>query len=171
MLVVVGPTGAGKSALALQLAEQAGAEIVSADSQQVYRGMDIGTGKADRRRAGRACPHHLLDVVAPTSEMTAARFVELADAAIAAVGGARPPRGGGGRHRAVRARPAATGCSRGRPADPALRAAARGRGGRSRRRAAGAVARGSREVDPEAAPRIDRRDDRRASCARSRCSR
>jgi tRNA dimethylallyltransferase len=81
LVVIVGPTGAGKTRLALDLADRVGGEIVSCDSQQVYVGMDIGTGKvgaADRARV----PHHLLDVVRPDEEMTAARFVALADAAI-----------------------------------------------------------------------------------------
>ena len=84
LVVIVGPTGAGKTRLSLELAERVGGEVVSADSQQVYVGMDIGTGKvspADRARV----PHHLLDVMKPDQEMTAARFIELADAAIADV--------------------------------------------------------------------------------------
>jgi tRNA dimethylallyltransferase len=84
LVVIVGPTGAGKTRLSLELAAHAGGEVISADSQQVYVGMDIGTGKvsaADRARV----PHHLLDVVKPDEDMTAARFVELADAAIADV--------------------------------------------------------------------------------------
>jgi tRNA dimethylallyltransferase len=82
LVVIVGPTGAGKTRLALALAERVGGEVVSCDSQQVYIGMDIGTGKvsaADRARV----PHHLLDVVRPDEDMTAARFVALADRAIA----------------------------------------------------------------------------------------
>lgn len=82
LIVVVGPTGAGKSQLALELAERANAEILSADSQQVYMGMDIGTGKVSRAERERV-RHHLIDVVRPDEHMTAARFVELADAAIA----------------------------------------------------------------------------------------
>jgi tRNA dimethylallyltransferase len=84
LVVIVGPTGAGKTRLSLELAERVGGEVVSADSQQVYIGMDIGTGKvpaADRARV----PHHLLDVLKPDEEMTAARFIELADAAIRGV--------------------------------------------------------------------------------------
>ena len=82
LVVVVGPTGAGKSRLAIDLARATGGEVVSCDSQQVYLGMDIGTGKVSP--AERALvPHHLLDVVRPDDEMTAARFVALADAAVA----------------------------------------------------------------------------------------
>src|SRR5215468_2540843 len=82
LVVLVGPTAAGKSALALRLAEAAGAEIVSADSQQVYRGMDVGTGKVSPAERARV-PHHLIDVVDPDEEMTAARYAALADEAIA----------------------------------------------------------------------------------------
>jgi tRNA dimethylallyltransferase len=80
-MVILGPTASGKSALALALAERWNAEILSADSMQVYRGMDIGTAKptpAERRRVR----HHLIDVVEPTEPFTVARFVELADAVI-----------------------------------------------------------------------------------------
>jgi tRNA dimethylallyltransferase len=82
LVVIVGPTGSGKTDLAIELARRFDAEIVSADSQQVYRGMDIGTGKATLEQRD-AVPHHLLDVVDPDQEMTAANFVKLADAAIA----------------------------------------------------------------------------------------
>src|SRR5690606_13773915 len=82
LVVIVGPTGAGKTGLALALAARCGGEVVSADSQQVYAGMDIGTGKATAAERARV-PHHLLDVVHPDEDMTAARFIELADRAIA----------------------------------------------------------------------------------------
>jgi tRNA dimethylallyltransferase len=84
MVVIVGPTGAGKTRLALELAARSGGEVISADSQQVYVGMDIGTGKVSAAERARV-PHHLLDVVRPDEDMTAARFVELADRAIAEV--------------------------------------------------------------------------------------
>ena len=84
LVVIVGPTGAGKTKLAIALAERAGGEVISCDSQQVYLGMDIGTGKATADERARV-PHHLLDVVQPDEEMTAARFIALADAAIADV--------------------------------------------------------------------------------------
>ncbi|CAN5744909.1 tRNA (adenosine(37)-N6)-dimethylallyltransferase MiaA [soil metagenome] len=82
--MIVGPTGAGKTRLSLELAARANGEVISADSQQVYIGMDIGTGKASAEERARV-PHHLLDVVQPDEEMTAARFIELADRAIAEV--------------------------------------------------------------------------------------
>jgi tRNA dimethylallyltransferase len=90
LVVIVGPTGAGKTRLSLDLAERVGGEIVGADSQQVYRRMDIGTGKATAAERARV-PHHLLDVVDPDEEMTAARFAELADAAIAEIAAREKP--------------------------------------------------------------------------------
>jgi len=72
---LTGPTAAGKSAAALILAERIGAEIVSCDSMQVYRGMDIITSKPslpDRRRL----PHHLIDILPPTEEYSAFRYYE-----------------------------------------------------------------------------------------------
>jgi len=83
-ILVLGPTAAGKSAVALALAERFGGEIVSADSAQVYRGMDIGTAKPDAATRARV-PHHLLDLIEPTEAYSAARFREDALAAIDAV--------------------------------------------------------------------------------------
>ncbi len=86
LIVVVGPTAAGKTALAARLAGELGAEVVSADSQQVYRRFDIGTGKPTlEERQG--VPHHLIDVADPHEHFSAARFVTLADAAIAGIQG------------------------------------------------------------------------------------
>jgi tRNA dimethylallyltransferase len=78
---IVGPTGAGKTALAMELAERLGAEIVNADSRQVYRLMDIGTAKpseAERRRV----PHHLIDIRSPDEPLDVATFARLARKAI-----------------------------------------------------------------------------------------
>ena len=79
---LVGPTAVGKSAVALELAQLIGAEIISADSMQVYRGMDIGTAKptADERRQ---VPHHLIDVNDVSEPFDVKRFVELASVVIA----------------------------------------------------------------------------------------
>src|ERR1700743_1199574 len=82
LVVIVGPTGAGKTRLAMRLAAPTGGEVVSADSQQVYAGMDIGTGKVTAAERA-AVPHHVVDVVQPDEEMTAQRFGELADRASA----------------------------------------------------------------------------------------
>lgn len=78
ILVLIGPTAVGKTELSLLLAEEFKAEIISADSMQVYRGMDIGTAKptpAERRRV----PHHLLDVVDPDESFNVADYVDLAE--------------------------------------------------------------------------------------------
>jgi tRNA dimethylallyltransferase len=81
LVAIVGPTGAGKSALALALAERCGGEIVSCDSLQVYRGLDIGSAKPtaeERRRV----PHHLVDVRDSDEDFSAADYARLARAAI-----------------------------------------------------------------------------------------
>jgi len=83
-ILLMGPTATGKSALALELAQAIGGEIVSVDSAQVYRGMDIGTAKPDQATRERV-PHHLVDVVDPTGSYSAARFATEARAAIEAV--------------------------------------------------------------------------------------
>jgi tRNA dimethylallyltransferase len=82
LVVVVGPTAAGKTALSIDLAEALGGEIVSADSRQIYRGMDIGTAKATSEERGRV-PHHLLNVVTPDQVLSLAEYQALAYAAIA----------------------------------------------------------------------------------------
>lgn len=82
ILVILGPTASGKSALALEVARRTGARILSADSMQVYRGMDIGTAKPTPAERARVI-HHLIDVAGPDEVFTAARFVEAADQAIA----------------------------------------------------------------------------------------
>src|SRR5438105_636823 len=82
VLTICGPTASGKTALACELAEKLGAEIVSADSQQCYRGLDAGTAKPSAEERRRA-PHHLLDVADPEEQLDAAQFVRLADQAIA----------------------------------------------------------------------------------------
>ena len=81
LIVLAGPTGAGKSELGVQLADRLGAEIVSADSQAVYRHFDLGTAKPDAEQLARV-PHHLVSVVEPTEPFSAARWSALADAAI-----------------------------------------------------------------------------------------
>ena len=84
LLVVVGPTASGKTSLACALARELAAEIVSADSQQCYRGLDAGTAKPTAEERSRVS-HHLLDVADPEEQLDAARFLRLADAAIADV--------------------------------------------------------------------------------------
>lgn len=82
LVVILGPTASGKTRLAVRLAWELGSEILSADSRQVYRGMDIGTGKdlEDYRIEGRVIPYHLIDIVEPDYEFNVfeyqARFYE-----------------------------------------------------------------------------------------------
>ena len=83
VLVLAGPTAAGKTELSLDLAARIGATVVSADAMQVYRGMDVGTGKLGPEARARV-PHVGLDVRDPGEPFDAADFVELADRAIAA---------------------------------------------------------------------------------------
>jgi tRNA dimethylallyltransferase len=83
-VLLMGPTASGKSALALALAGRFPVEIVSVDSAQVYRGMDLGTAKPDPATRKRV-PHHLIDVIEPTESYSAARFRADALTAVAAI--------------------------------------------------------------------------------------
>jgi tRNA dimethylallyltransferase len=86
-LALVGPTASGKSALAIELArETPGVELVSVDSMQVYRGMDIGTAKASRAERDEV-RHHLLDLAEPEERFTVTRFVAAARQALAEIEG------------------------------------------------------------------------------------
>jgi tRNA dimethylallyltransferase len=78
---IAGPTAVGKSEIALSLAEQLGGEIISADSMQVYRGLDIGTAKPSADERARV-PHHLIDICGLTEAFDAAQFVRLAQKAV-----------------------------------------------------------------------------------------
>ena len=81
ILAVVGPTASGKTALSLRLAAALNGEIVSCDSMQIYRGMDIGTAKpTPAERAG--IPHHLIDIVSPAEPFSCAAYKALAEAAV-----------------------------------------------------------------------------------------
>jgi len=153
LLVLVGPTAIGKTDVAVRLAARLPLEAVSADSRQVYRGMDIGTGKpsADERAA---LPHHLIDVVDPPERYHAARFRRDALEAIARIRArGRLPVVVGGTGLYVRA--LLKGLHPAPPADPALRveleaiAAAQGSEALHRRLA---------ERDPAAAARLHPRD-------------
>lgn len=81
LVVIVGPTASGKTALAIELALQLDGEIICADSRTVYKGMDIGTAKPTPEERAKI-PHHLLDVVDPDEDFTVADFKRLAEAAI-----------------------------------------------------------------------------------------
>ena len=78
IIVVAGPTASGKTALGIELALQYNGEIVSADSMQVYRGMDIGTAKATEEERKKV-PHHMLDVAEPWEDYSVAMYVSQAE--------------------------------------------------------------------------------------------
>lgn len=82
LIVILGPTASGKSALAMTLAERWGAEILSVDSMQVYRGMDIGTAKPTPQEQARI-RHHLIDLVDPDQSFAVSEFVTRADKVVA----------------------------------------------------------------------------------------
>ncbi len=84
VILIMGPTASGKTRTALALAASVPAEIVSVDSAQVYRGMDIGTAKPDAAQRG-AVPHHLIDILDPDASYSAARFAQDAAAGIRAI--------------------------------------------------------------------------------------
>jgi len=84
VLVIVGPTASGKSELAVKLARRFDGEVVSADSRQVYRGLDIGSGKITKKEM-RGIPHHLLDVANPKQQFSAAQYQKLAEQKIKAI--------------------------------------------------------------------------------------
>jgi tRNA dimethylallyltransferase len=153
VVVLAGPTASGKSRLAVEVALRAGGEILNADSQQVYRGLDVGTAKPTAEERS-SVPHHLLDLVDPGEGMDAARWVALADEAIAGVAArGRLPIVVGGTGLYVRALLHGVVDAPGR--DPALRtrleeeATVHGRAALHRRLA---------EVDPRAAGRIREND-------------
>lgn len=86
LLCIVGPTASGKTDLAMAVAERVGGEIVSADSVQVYRGFDIGSGKPNAEERARA-PHHVIDVLDSMELIDAAAYSKLAEGAIADIRG------------------------------------------------------------------------------------
>ncbi len=147
--VIAGPTASGKTALAIALARRLGGEIVNADSQQVYRGLDVGTAKPTPVERAQA-RHHLLDVVDPGEGMDAVRFVALADSAIADVAarGLLPVVAGG---TGLYLRALLHGVVQAPGRDPALRARLEDEAAREGRPALHARL---AAVDPEAARRI-----------------
>lgn len=86
MVILLGPTGSGKTALSLALAERFGGEIVSCDSVAVYRGMELGTAKPSREERARV-PHHLIDVTTPDRAFTAGDYSRLGRAALHEIAG------------------------------------------------------------------------------------
>lgn len=151
--IICGPTAVGKTALALRLAEQFGCEIVSADSRQVYRLMDIGTAKPSAAELARV-PHHLIDVVWPDQPFSAAHFAELATQAIQAIveRGRRPLLVGG---TGLYVRALTEGLLDAPGADPTLRAGLRAR---ALREGSPALHRQLAEVDPVSAARLHPND-------------
>lgn len=81
VLIILGPTATGKSDVAVQIAKKFNGEIISADSRQVFKGMDLGSGKITKREM-RGIPHHLLDVVKPKTLFSVAKYKQLAEKAI-----------------------------------------------------------------------------------------
>lgn len=156
LLFLVGPTASGKSDVAVELAARIGGEIVSADSMQVYRGLDIISAKPSAGQRSRV-PHHLLDIAGPRERFDAARYALLAKAAIGTVlARGRVPIVAGGAGMYVRS--IADGLFAGVGRDAALRGRlerAADAGGRAALHARLA------EVDPEAASRIHPNDRRR----------
>jgi tRNA dimethylallyltransferase len=81
ILIIVGPNSSGKTNLAIKLAKKFKGEVISADSRQVYKGLDLGTGKVTKKEM-QGIKHYLLDVASPKSRFSAAQFVKLGDKAI-----------------------------------------------------------------------------------------
>ena len=77
LITILGPTASGKSELAVKLAKKFGGEIISADSRQVYKGMNIGAGKITKKEM-KSIPHHLLDIASPKTRFTVAQYRKLA---------------------------------------------------------------------------------------------
>jgi tRNA dimethylallyltransferase len=157
LLAIVGPTAVGKTAISLQLAGELGGEIVSADSRQIYRGLDIGTDKASPAQQAQV-PHHLLDVVDPDQVLTLAEYQRAAYAAIDGIHGrGRLPLLVGGTGLYVRAVLDGLGIPE-TPPDEALRAELESYAAKQ-----GAPALHARlaVLDPTAAGRIDYRNVRR----------
>ncbi|MGE5798869.1 MAG: tRNA (adenosine(37)-N6)-dimethylallyltransferase MiaA, partial [Syntrophaceae bacterium] len=89
IVIILGPTAVGKTDIALDLAAGFGGEIISADSMQVYRHLDIGTSKPTREERARV-PHHLIDIVDPDEEFSAALFSRQAEGIIGDLHGRKP---------------------------------------------------------------------------------
>ncbi len=153
---IVGPTAAGKSSIAIQIAEQLGAEIVNADSRQAYRGMNIGTAKP-RADELRRVPHYLSDIRDPDTPLDVAEFVVLARAAIAEIAARGRPAlvvGGSGLYlRAIRG-----GIFSAPPASPEIRTRL---ASIAEQRGVGYLFGRLARIDPEAAARIKANDLKR----------
>jgi tRNA dimethylallyltransferase len=152
LLVIAGPTGSGKSALALYLASELRGEIVNYDSVQVYRGLDIGSAKTPLSER-RGIPHHVIDILAPEQELTAGAYARLARPVLRDIAGrGKLPVLAGGTGFYLRA--LLDGLSPAPPRDPALRQ----RLAEIARRRPAALHRFLRRIDAEAARRIHPND-------------
>jgi len=157
LLAIVGPTATGKTETSILVAESLDGEIVSADSMQVYRGMDIGTAKPTQEQRSRV-PHHLIDIIDPDEPFSVAEYQARADAALADIWArGRQPVLVGGSGLYIRAVLQDMDFNN-TPADPEFR----------RRLAAEAKSKGARalhewlaDVDPQAAGRIHPNDEKR----------
>jgi tRNA dimethylallyltransferase len=151
LLALVGPTASGKTAIAVELAEEFGAEIVCVDSMTIYRGMNIGTAKPDTDSRSRA-PHHLLDIAAPGERPGVAEFRNMARETIEGIRAReRLPLVVGGSGLYFRAVVDALDFP---PADPAVRA-------RLQQEPADLLAIRLKELDPDAAEFVDPANKRR----------
>lgn len=160
LLALVGPTASGKTGLAIELCRRLDGEIVGCDASQIYRGLDIGTGKATAAELGDV-RHHLIDIVEPEAHFDAAAYMEAADRAIAEVRarGRRPILCGG---TGLYLRALVRGLCAAPPIEPAVRAALQA-----------AIAAGElsalhaelARVDPESAARIAPADRQRTERA------
>ncbi|MDQ2646221.1 MAG: tRNA (adenosine(37)-N6)-dimethylallyltransferase MiaA [Myxococcota bacterium] len=160
ILIVVGPTASGKTDLSLELARRLDGEIVSADSVQIYRYFDIGSGKPTAEERG-GVPYHLIDCVEPGEPMDAARFAELATQRLNEIlARGRRPIVAGGTFLWVRA--LIYGLSPGPPGDPELRAEHKARAEREGR---AALHRELSRIDPVSAARLQENDLLRVSRA------
>ncbi len=152
-IVLCGPTAVGKTALAVELAERFGAEIVGADSRQVYRRMDVGTAKPTAGEQARA-RHHLVDVVEPDQDFDAGTFRRLAEVALADIASrGRPALIVGGSGFYVRA--LAAGLPDLPSPDPAIRAEVRAE---LEQRGGAALHEALRAIDPVSARRLHPND-------------
>ncbi len=154
LLIVLGPTGSGKTALSVELARRFGGEVLSCDSVAVYRGMDVGTAKPSAaERAG--VPHHLLDIVDPPEAMTAGDWARAARRAAREIAGrGRLPVVSGGTGLYLRA--LTEGLAPLPPRCPAVRARL---AASAQRGSPGYLHRMLRRLDPPAAERIHPRDE------------